>query len=192
MKKLIVLIFIFFNFSCSNKEEVVLYSPFDLESRTFVIIDLDKTNLNFKQITDIVHKLSQQDSLVSIEFIEGKKRKRIIPISTHRGCYWYRNILEVVKKGANKEFHNQINISELNTIHEEFSLNYGKNRDYSDSPNKAIVQVSLDSLNSANDLKAMLSKITKSFDSFKTKDKNLNLMINFNYWKRFPIPPNLD
>lgn len=191
MKKLIVLIFIFFNFSCSNKEEVVLYSPFDLESRTFVIIDLDKTNLNFKQITDIVHKLSQQDSLVSIEFIEGKKRKRIIPISTHRGCYWYRNILEVVKKGANKEFHNQINISELNTIHEEFSLNYGKNRDYSDSPNK-IVQVRLDSLNSANDLKVMLSEITKSFDSFKTKDKNLNLMINFNYWKRFPIPPNLD
>lgn len=191
MKKLIVLIFIFFNFSCSNKEEVVLYSPFDLESRTFVIIDLDKTNLNFKQITDTVNKLSQQDSLVSIEFIEGKKRKRIIPISTHRGCYWYRNILEVVKKGANKEFHNQINISELNTIHEEFSLNYGKNRDYSDSPNK-IVQVRLDSLNSANDLKAMLSKITKSFDSFKTKDKNLNLMINFNYWKRFPILPNLD
>lgn len=191
MKKLIVLIFIFFNFSCSNKEEVVLYSPFDLESRTFVIIDLDKTNLNFKQITDTVNKLSQQDSLVSIEFIEGKKRKRIIPISTHRGCYWYRNILEVVKKGANKEFHNQINISELNTIHEEFSLNYGKNRDYSDSPNK-IVQVRLDSLNSANDLKVMLSEITKSFDSFKTKDKNLNLMINFNYWKRFPIPPNLD
>ena len=187
LRKIILILLIITNISCSKEDKIINYFPNEQFDNSFEIIDLDQTKLNFKEITDKACDEWGENNFVVIEFRDNNKIKRIAPICTGSGLYKRRNVLEIVSKNANH--FNQVLISQLESELELFYLNKGENENYSDSPEKALLEISLDSLDSAKDLKFVLARITDKFDGIKPMENELKLGLILNYYERLPIPP---
>ena len=52
-----------------------------------------------------------------------------------------------------------------------------------------MLEISLDSLDSAKDLKFVLERVTDKFDGIKSMENELKLRLFLNYYERQPIPP---
>lgn len=187
LKKILLILLAIAHINCSSQEEVVNYYPYEQFDNSLEIIDLDQTNLNFKEITDKSCDEWGKNLFIVIQFRDDNKIKRIAPFCIGAGLYKRRNVLEFVSETANQ--FNQVSIYQLENELELFYLNNGENENYSVSPEKALLEVSLDSLDSAKDLKFVLAKITRKFDGIKSTGKELKLGLFFNYYERPTIPP---
>lgn len=193
MKKAILISFLSLFFSCQNKTVNIRYYPSEdyLLSKTDILkIDLDTDNLNFEEITQKVSKNQYFGGYTLIEIEGNEVVKRIIPIHDDVGLYKIKNKLRI--KSDSILIDDGHPISDLKRILKRHYTNNGKNYKYSDSPQKSVVEINLDSNKTAKDLKQLLTNLTDTFDEINNEvSDTLQLVIFFNYFNEVPstTPP---
>jgi len=187
-KTVYILIFLTF-FSCFKGEQKVLFYPSFLENseKTFETINLEKTTLNFKEI---VNKIDQTSNGTLIEFNDGKNIIKIKTFIHKGGLIKRKNVLQIstdsvlIDKGHL--------LSDLNSLMKRHFLNNGKIEYYSDSPKKAIFEISINPKKNANELKETLKKLTIEFEKLKKEiNERIELTVFFSYFRfeKINIPP---
>jgi len=188
LKKAILISFITLFFSCQNKTANIRYYPSEdyLLSKTDLLkIDLDTVNLNFKETTQKVSKNQYFGGYTLIEIEENEVVKKIIPIYDDVGLYKIKNKLKI--KCDSILIDDGYPISELKRILKRHYTNNGKNYKYSDSPQKSVVEINLDSNKTAKELKQLLTNLTYTFDEINNEvTDTLQLVIFFNYFNEVP------
>ncbi len=187
MKKIILISTIILILSCENKATEIRYYPTDLElpRENSEIIGLDTTKLNFRQITNLI---GNDFGNTLVEFDDGKVKKRILPYVYGSGLYKHKNILEIKSDSIliDEGYPN----SELKRILKRHYLNKEKIPYYSDSPSKALIEVTIDTISNGMELKEVLTKLTRCFDEIKSEiNDTIELRVFFDYMRQIPPPP---
>ncbi|WP_282164749.1 hypothetical protein [Cellulophaga baltica] len=197
MKKIIFVSLIILFLNCENDSREIRYYPTDNEliNQNHELIDLDTTKLNFRQITDSIDDgyFDNDYGNMIVEFDDGKIKKRIIAYFYGSGLIKRKNVLQI--KSDSILIDNGYPISELKRILKRHYLNKGQNEIYSDSPSKALVEVTIDTNKNGKQLKEVLTRITRSFDDIKSEIRDsIQLRVFFDYSRQttqIPLPPKI-
>ncbi|AIZ42451.1 hypothetical protein [Cellulophaga baltica] len=197
MKKIIFVSLIILFLNCENDSREIRYYPTDNEliNQNHELIDLDTTKLNFRQITDSIDDgyFDNDYGNMIVEFDDGKIKKRIIAYFYGSGLIKRKNVLQI--KSDSILIDNGYPISELKRILKQHYLNKGQNEIYSDSPSKALVEVTIDTNKNGKQLKEVLTRITRSFDDIKSEIRDsIQLRVFFDYSRQttqIPLPPKI-
>lgn len=190
MRKALYISTIFSILSCENKPTEIRYYPTDrpFNNETSLLIGLDTTKLNFRQLTNKVGTFYKDYGKLVVEFNDQKVKKRITPYVYDGGLIKYRNILEI--KSDSILVDEGYSISDLKRILKSHYLNKGEISYYSDSPKKALVEVSVDTNKTGKELKEVLIKLTRTFDEIKEEiNDTIELRVFFDYIRQIPPPP---
>ena len=153
-----------------------------------MLMGLDTTNLNFRQITNKVANYYDKSEYLVLEFNDGLIKKRITPFVYGGGLVKHKNVLEI--KSDSILIDHGYSINELKRILKRHYLNKGKIPHYSDSPKKALVEVTIDTSKSGKDLKEVLTKLTRTFDQIQEETiDTLELKVFFDYFRQISPPP---
>ena len=69
-------------------------------------------------------------------------------------------------------------------------FNEGEIPQYSDSPERALVEVMIDTNQSGKELQELLTRLTRSFDEIKGEiNDSIELRVAFDYFRQIPPPP---
>src|SRR5690606_34827078 len=98
------------------------------EQDSIAKLDLDKTNMNFREITNWIGQNQYKEIRSVIEFKDGQSSKRIIPFIRGDGHYRERDILSITSDSILID--NRYPISELKWILKRHYTNNGKNWRY--------------------------------------------------------------
>ena len=144
-------------------------------------IDLDVTLLDFKYFTDNSGEFPYTEKRISVEFTNDKEIKKcIIPAKYDSGNYKQKNVL-VINSDSIK-IDNGYSISKLRQVLKRHFTNNGNDFEYSDSPEKAIVELNLNSDTNGKELKRILNNLTNIFDEINNEIKDsLELKLFFDY-----------
>ena len=192
MRKALYISTIFLILSCENKPPEIRYYPTDrpFHNETSELIGLDTTKFNFKQLTNKVGTFYKDYGKLVVEFNDEKVTKRITPYVYDGGLIKFRNILEI--KSDSILIDEGYSISELKRILKRHYLNKGEISYYSDSPKKALVEVTVDTNKTGKELKEVLIKLTRTFDEIKEElNDTIELRVFFDYMRQTPPPPPL-
>ncbi|MEX2349714.1 MAG: hypothetical protein WD554_02445 [Flavobacteriaceae bacterium] len=125
---------------------------------------------------------------IMVEFDDGEIKKRIMPYFYSNGLYREKNILKL--KSDSILIDDNYPISELKRILKRHYLNKGKVPYYSDSPQKALIEVTIDTIKNGKELKEVLTKLTRTFDEIKEEiNDTIELRVFFDYFRQIPPPP---
>lgn len=172
-----------------NKQTEIRYYPTDrpFSKETSELIGLDTTKLNFRQLTNKVGTYYRKTNLV-VEFDDGQVKKRITPYAYDGGFIRFRNVLRI--KSDSILIDDGHSIDKLKLILKRHYLNKGEIPYYSQSPKKALVELTIDTSKTGKELKEVLSKLTRTFDEIKGEiNDTIELRIFFNYFRQIPPPP---
>ncbi|WP_232219157.1 hypothetical protein [Olleya marilimosa] len=165
--------------------------PTDLEFKIDVgeLIGLDTTDLNFKQITNRISSFQEENyGQLKVEFEDNKIKKRLTPYVYDEGLIKQKNILRI--KSDSILIDDGYSIDELKRILKRHYLNKGKIPYYSDSHQKALVEVTIDTSKNGKELKEVLIKLTSTFDEIKEEiNDSIELRVFFDYFRQIPPPP---
>jgi hypothetical protein len=201
LKKTIYIALIFgILFSCRQKDRIkqaeikvseIREYPTDREFKIDIgeLIGLDTTALNFKQITNRISSFQEENyGQLKVEFEDNKIKKRLTPYVYDEGLIKQKNILRI--KSDSILIDDGYSIDELKRILKRHYLNKGKIPYYSDSPQKAIVEVTIDTNKNGKELKELLIKLTSTFDEIKEEiNDSIELRVFFDYFRQIPPPP---
>ncbi|MFD0976776.1 hypothetical protein [Salinimicrobium gaetbulicola] len=191
MKKLLLLAIVILIIGCENKTTEIRYYPSDREFQkdSIQLIGLDTTKLNFRQLTNKSAEFYvDEGKQVVVEFDDGKIKKRVIPYVYTGGLIKLKNILQL--KSDSILIDDGYSISELKRILKRHYLNKGEIPQYSDSPERALVEVTIDTNQSGKELKELLTRLTRSFDEIKGEiNDSIELRVAFDYFRQIPPPP---
>lgn len=190
LRKLTFISIFLLTLSCRNKTTEIRYYPTDREfsKENSELIGLDTTQLNFKQLTNKIGTYYNDYGKLVVEFNDGNIKKRIIPYVYDGGLIKYKNALEI--KSDSILIDSGYPISELKKLLKRHYLNKGKIPYYSDSPQSAFVEITIDTNKTGKELKEVLTKLTKSFDEIKSEIKDtIELRIFFDYLRQTIPPP---
>ena len=190
MKKIAFIATLLMVLGCKIKTTEIRYYPtYPIsEQDSIEKLDLDKTNMNFREITNWIGQNQYNEIRSVIEFKDGQISKRIIPFIRGNGLYRERNILSITSDSILID--NGYPISELKWILKRHYTNYGKNWRYPDSFERAGVEITLDTNKTANELKHSLLNLTRTFDEVNREVKDtLQLKFIFDYFRQIPPPP---
>ncbi len=189
MRKITFILIVLLTFCCKNKTSKIRYYPTNNQflSEQSEIIGLDTTKLNFRQITNKIVAYKRNSKKLLVEFDDGQIKKRIAPYSYDGGLIKYKNVLQI--RSDSILIDNGYAIDELKRILKRHYLNKGKIPYYSDSPQRAIIEVIIDTSKTGKELKEILTKLTRSFDEIKSEiNDTIEMRIFFNYFRQIPIP----
>ncbi len=191
--------------SCNQKEkpkqrgdgprEIYEY-PTDREFKmqTGELIKLETTDLNFKQITNRISSFQEETyGQLKVEFVDEKLKKRVIPYVYDEGLIKQKNVLRI--KSDSILIDDGYSINKLKRILKRHYLNKGEIPYYSDSPRKALVEVTLDTSKNGKELKALLTTLTRTFDEIKEEiNDTIELRVFFDYLRQTstPMPPKMN
>jgi hypothetical protein len=114
--------------------------------------------------------------------------KKIIPFVRGNCLFKERNILSL--KSDSILIDDGYPIIELKNILKRHYTNNGKDFRYPDSSERAGVEITLDTNQTANELKNLLIKLTRTFDEVKKEEKDtIQLKFIFDYYRQIPPPP---
>lgn len=187
MKKIIFISLIVLLVSCEKNRKEIKYYPSLLDHKEKV----DFKN-NYKSFVEEVIKLSHNDKKPYIEL----KNKNII-----RKIFLYvrGNVLikerNIVNLSSDSIFTTEkgYKIKMLASILEKHYLNDGKSYFYLDSPDKALVEISLKKHQTKQDLENVLEKLTSEFDKLNLKiKKDLELYVFLDYFSLLAPPPSME
>jgi len=199
LKKVLILIIVIAIFSCKNKEKIKFYYPSENYYKNIenpVELELDNFS-NFEKLID------------SIGILMADK-KNVVSQINEKNKYYYFEINSLEEKGRTIPYHiklrNLLGIStdsilkndyystdSLSSFLKKDLLNFGKDRDFSDNPNRLIVSIELEKNQRVLEVKKILLEVFKTYDKLdKVKRDTIPLNIYFN-WKsikvrRPPIP----
>ena len=186
----ITLILILLISGCSQKPTEIRHYPDEdiYKSGKTVQINLNQDDLTFKEITDSIHQYQTTDLVTLFELEDGRTLKRIMPYTYSGGLIKTKNVLTITTDSILID--NGYSIDRLPDLLARHYMNKGENPIYSDSPERAIVEVSLDTSKSAIEVKQFLNKLTQTFDNLKGRTADsLKLQLMFNYFRQIPPPP---
>lgn len=186
----ITLILILLISGCSQKPTEIRYYPDEdiYKSGKTVQINLNQDDLTFKEITDSIHQYQTTDLITLFEVEDGRTLKRIMPYTYSGGLIKTNNVLTVTTDSILID--SGYSIDRLPDLLARHYMNKEKNPIYSDSPERAIVEISLDTSKSAIEVKRFLNKLTQTFDDLKGRTADsLKLQLMFNYFRQIPPPP---
>ncbi|UBZ07942.1 hypothetical protein LDL76_04335 [Salegentibacter mishustinae] len=176
--------------SCEKKITETRYYPNDelYKEEEAEIIQLKNSDLNFKEITNCIGTFYDGFGKLVVEFDDKNIRKRIIPFVFDGGLIKYRNTLEITSDSIliDKGY----KISELKRILKRHYTNNSKIPYYSESPQKALVVVTIDTNKTAKELKNALIHLTRTYDQIEKEiNDSIKLTIFFDYFRQIPPPP---
>ena len=191
MKKFLLLAILILILSCEKKTTEIRYYPSDREFHKdgIELIGLDTTDLNFRQLTNKTADFYlDKGNLIVVEFDDEQIKKRVIPYVYTGGLIKMKNVLQI--KSDSILIDNGYPINELKRILKRHYLNKGEISQYSDSPERALVEVTIDTNQSGNELKVLLTRLTHSFDEIKSEiNDTIELRVVFDYFRQIPPPP---
>ncbi len=191
MRKILILTTIILILGCENKPTEIRYYPTNREFNkdSIELIGLDTTGLNFRQLTNkSADFYVDEGNLVVVEFDDGQIKKRVIPYVYTGGLIKMKNVLQI--KSDSILIDDGYPISELKRILKRHYINKGEIPQYSDSPERALVEVTIDTNHSGKELKEVLTRLTRSFDEIKSEiNDTIELRIFFDYFRQIPPPP---
>ncbi|WP_148256148.1 hypothetical protein [Lacinutrix sp. 5H-3-7-4] len=190
MRKALYISTILLILSCENETTEIQYYPStpDFSTERAVLFGLDTTDLNFRQITNKVASYYGKWEYLTIEFNDGRIKKRITPFVYDGGLIKYRNVLPITSDSILKE--KGFPISELKQILKKHYLNKDENFRYAKSPNKALVEVTIDTSKTGKELEKVLVNLTRVFDEIKEEvNDSIELKVFFDYFRQIPPPP---
>ncbi|MCY2686791.1 hypothetical protein [Salinimicrobium sp. TH3] len=176
--------------SCKTRTTEIRYYPtFPISKQDSIEkLDLDKTNMNFREITSWIGQNQYNEVKSVIEFKDGQILKKIKPYVRGNGLYRERNILSITSDSILID--DGYPISELKWLLKRHYTNNGKNWRYPDSSVRAGVEITLDTNRTANELKNSLINLTRTFDEVNSEVKDtLQLKFIFDYFRQIPPPP---
>ena len=190
MKKIAFIATLLLILSCNTRTTEIRYYPtYPIsEQDSIEKLDLDKTNMNFREITNWIVQNQYNEIRSVIEFKDGQSVKRIIPYIRGNGLYRERNILSITSDSILID--DGYRISELYRILKRHYTNNGKYFQYPDSFKHAGVEITLDTNKTATELKHSLINLTRTFDEVNGEVKDtLQLTFIFDYFRQIPTPP---
>ena len=146
MKKIFLLATVILIFSCDNRTADIRYYPADGKAakKNSEVIELETTELNFGEITDKIGNFEDNNAGdLTVEFKDGKVTKRVNPYIFGIGLYKTKNVLKI--KSDSVYIDDGYMIENLKPLLKRHYINKGEITKYSVSPEKAIVEVALDS-----------------------------------------------
>lgn len=192
MREIAFILTLFLFLSCGKRTTEIRYYPTDFQFplEQFEIIGLDTTKLNFRQL---IHRVMNDGfnsdfGKVMVEFDDGKIKKRIMPYVYGSGTYKIKNVLQISSDSILID--DNYPIKELKAILKRHYLNKGKIPYYSVSPQRALVEVTIDTSENGKKLKEVLTKLTQTFDEIKEEiNDTIELRVFFDYFRQIPPPP---
>jgi hypothetical protein len=190
----ILIPFLLFNtlLSCEKKEITVNYYPTEdiVNDTSSVVFDLDSLKMNFKEFDTILYELEEKKKQTIIELTDDNILKKIKINSIGDGTIYNRNILSIENDSIIKE--KKFPLSELKVIMKKNYFNYGKDENYSDSPDKALIIIYFNDNQKITDLKKYLITITRAFDELNNNQLTLQILISGILPPPPPITPPLN
>ncbi len=190
----ILITLLFFNslMSCEKKEITVNYYPSEdiVNDTSSVVFNLDSLKMNFKEFDTILYELEEKKKQTIIELIDDNILKKIKINSIGYGTIYNRNVLIIENDSIIKE--KNYPLSELKVIMKKNYLNYGKDENYSDSPEKALIIIYFNDNQNITDLKKYLIPITRAFDEVKNNQLMLHILISGIMPPPPPLTPSLN
>jgi len=190
MRKIFFLSTLLLILSCKKRTPEIRYYPTYPISQQDSIekLDLEKTTMNFKEITNWIGENQYNEIRSVIEFKDGQIIKKIIPFVRGNGYYRERNILSISSDSIFID--DGHSISELKWVLKRHYTNNGKNFRYPDTSDHAGVEITLDTNKTANELKHSLINLTRIFDEVNSEvNDTLQLKFIFDYFRQIPPPP---
>ena len=154
-----------------------------------VVINIDSLEGKALDFFHEVYDIYYDKKTPTIKIQNDFSKKFIIPGFFDGGLYYKRNILDVTTDLiiSDTTYH----ISELKEALKNHLINYGKNPKLSDSPDRAIVSIKIDTTESIANLKSRLIDVTQAFDEIANEtDENLELILFLDI--HIPLPPFLE
>ena len=190
LKQILLVGQLFLLISCANQPtEKRYYSLHALqEEEATKLLELDHSTMNFKGITDWLSKNQTTEITTIVSFKDGALVKKIMPSVRGNGLYKSKNILSITSDSilVDKGYP----ISELKWILKRHYTNNGKAYQYADSPERAAIEITLDTNKTAKELKHSLILLTRVFDEVNSEEKeSLLIKVIFDYNRQLPPPP---
>ena len=175
---------------CANNPTEIRYYPSQTNplNNKAVLMGLDTTDLNFRQITNKVANYYRKPEYLVIEFNDGRIKKRITPYVYTGGLIRYRNVFPITSDSILKD--GGYSILELKRLLKKHYTNNDKDFKYAQSAKRAIVEVTIDTSKSGKELKEVLTKLTRTFDQIQEETiDTLELKVFFDFFRQIPPPP---
>lgn len=193
LKNTISVFFILFLFT-SCKETVLKSESYYPNKEVYlesdiVVLSIDSLEGKALDFFNEVYDIYYDKKTPVIKIQNNLSKKLIIPGFFDGGLYSKRNVLDVTSDliVSDTTYH----ISELKEVLKNHLTNYGKNPKLSDSPDRAIVSIKIDSTESIANLKSRLIDVTQAFDEIENEtDENLELILFLDIL--IPPPPFLE
>ncbi|RZS93937.1 hypothetical protein EV197_2518 [Aquimarina brevivitae] len=181
---------LFLVLGCTKQSTETRYYPskssFPIEK--IELVDLDTVQLNFKELTNKIARYYNEEKRLFVEFNDSTIKKQVIPYTYDGGLVKFKNVLRI--KSDSILIDNGYPISELKRILKRHFENKGRVPHYSDAPERALVEVTIDTSMNGKELKEVLIKITRAFDEINEETKDtLKLRVFFDYFRQLPLPP---
>ena len=153
-------------------------------------IDLISSHLNFKETGRLVKEIHRNNKTPYFEIRDRNLIRMIIPLRYDWGLYKERNDLIVTEDSVSFAIEKSYPINKLYDQLEAHYFNNGKNPARSESTEKAIIKIFIDSSRTGGYLAKQLNLIAREFDKFNQEHPDsLNLKIILDYPGRIPPPP---
>ncbi len=181
LEKIIFTFTVTLTLGCESRAPEIKYYPSDREFSEVnsEFIGLDTTKLNFCQITNKIRNYDLTPTDLVLELEDRQVKKRILPYVYGVGCIRENNLLKI---GSDSIFVDDgYPISELKRILKRHYSNWGEVPYYSESPEKALIELTIDESSNGKKIKDVLTELTRSFDQIRTETSDtIELRVFFN------------
>jgi hypothetical protein len=180
--------------SCNQKRNLTHYYPSEeiITDSSSVIFDLETITMNFGEFINKCDELEEHEKQTVITFLDGDTLKKVKIHVIGNGLFYQRNILNIINDSIQMEINYPLD--DLEKIMEKHYFNNGKIEEYADSPEKAIIKITLKNDENVNTLKKYLIAYTRALNSINRKNKsamNLPVFIGISVPPPPPINPNV-
>tara|TARA_R110001583_G_scaffold100931_1_gene247205 strand:- start:48 stop:716 length:669 start_codon:yes stop_codon:yes gene_type:complete len=177
-----------------NNEIIYYPSKESFEAKNLAKISLNNSNLDFKELINLIDKIRDKDSIPYLELTKNDTVRKIIPFHySIFGLVKLNNILRINKDSILID--NHYSISNLEKSLKKFYKNNGKNPNYSDNPESAIIEIKIDSSENISALNELLIKLTKLIEKINSQNLDTIKAEIFLNNKRLiprPAPPSIE
>lgn len=176
---------------CDRSPSITKYYPSELNvtDSTCVLFSLDSLSINFNEFFDKCYEIEDENKQTVVSFFDGDTLKKVKIHIIGNGTFYKKNILNIINDSISKEINYPLD--DLEKIMTKHYFNNGKIDEYADSPEKAIILITLTKEEKLSNLKKYLIAITRVQNSINQKNKttmNLPVYINISV----PPPPQLN